>query len=188
MVHLPAPKSRLRAEDLYGLADDERHHELRRGRLVSEPPTGGRHGRIAALVVSELSACAERTGAGVVLTAEAAFVLTRNPDTVVAPDVAFLTVQRYKALPDESKFIPGPPDLAVEVLSPGNRAVAMREKIASYLEAGTRLVWVCDPARQTVRVYPPARGVTLNGDDVLTAPGLLPGLQLRIGQLFKPVA
>lgn len=180
-------KSRLRAEDLYALAVDEVHHELRRGRLVSEPPAGGRHGRIAALVVAELATYACRTGAGVVLTAEAAFVLARSPDTVLVPDVAYLTLGRYQALPDESKFIPGPPDLAVEVLSPGDRVAAMRRKVADYLRAGARLVWVCDPATQTVRVHSPSGGVTLHDDDVLTAPDLMPGFQLRVGALFKPV-
>jgi len=186
-VNNPAKETRLRAEDLYDLPDDANHYELRRGCLVSEPPSGGRHGRLSARLVIELGAYARRTGAGIVLTAEAGFILERDPDTVLAPDVAFMTMARYGALEDESKFIPGPPDLAVEVRSPSERIKDINEKVASYLEAATQVVWVCDPAEQTVRVYPPASGATLCRGDVLRAPELLPGFELAIGEVFRPV-
>jgi len=97
----------------------------------------------------------ERERLGEIVVADTGFVLARDPDTVRGPDVAFIARERYDAAGDPPTAFPGAPDLAVEVVSPSNRAVDIRAKVADYLAAGTRLVWVVDPdpARLTITAY-----------------------------------
>ena len=122
-------------EDLYRMPDDGCHHELVGGFLTSEPLPGGRHGRVAARIAARLDIHAHACRLGVVLACDTGFILHRSPDTVRGPDVAFVNRERYEVLEDETKAIPGPPDLAVEVLSPSNGPAEVRSKVADYLAA-----------------------------------------------------
>jgi Uma2 family endonuclease len=177
----------LTAEDLSLLADPEAK-ELVDGEIVPMTPTFFVHGRVAGHLVQALRDHAARAGAGEVVTAEVGFITRRNPDRVRAPDVAFVAAARLAGRDLEHGFFEGAPDLAVEVLSPGDRAAEVQAKAEEYLAAGARLVWVADPAARTVTVYrhasPPRvlrAGATLDGDD------LLPGFALGIDGLF-PIA
>lgn len=176
----------LTLEDLYRLPGDDGSHELDCGRLISEPPPGARHGRIAMRLGFALEGHAREHANGVVLTCDTSFVLRRNPDTVRAPDVAWVNRERYLALADESRPIPGPPDLAVEVLSPRDRPNEMHAKVRDYLTAGASLVWVVDPQNRQVCIHQPlAEADVLCIGDVLTAPRLLPGFSMAISDLFR---
>ena len=155
--------------------------ELVRGELSMMLPTGGRHGRLAMRIGHALADFVDREGLGEVLAAETGFLLARNPDTVRAPDVAF--VRRGREIGDG--FIDGPPELAVEVLSPGDRRGYVQEKVAEWLEAGTNRVWVVDPSEQSVTVHvldrePWALGV----DEILRGGPVLPGFELLLARLF----
>ncbi|HET6628397.1 MAG TPA: Uma2 family endonuclease [Woeseiaceae bacterium] len=111
-------------EDLYALPDDGLHYELVHGEFVSEPPPGGRHGRIAARLVQRIGAYAESHRLGVVLTCDTAFVLHREPDTVRAPDVAFVSHERYRAFGDDvlqPQITTEPGELNADDLLPGFR-------------------------------------------------------------------
>lgn len=178
-------KSPQTVADLYRLPSDDNHHELTRGLLVSEPPQGGRHGRIAANVVYALSAYAQRTGNGVVYTCDTGFILARNPDTVRAPDVSYLSRERYLELADDTRLIPGPPTLAVEVLSPGNRRAQVEAKVADYLEFGTPLVWVCDPREQTLQAFTAGEDFTYDINTVVSAGELLPDFEMPLCGIFR---
>jgi Uma2 family endonuclease len=112
--------------------------------------------------------------------------LARKPDTVRGPDVAFVSRVRFERRGDTGKAFVGAPDLAVEVLSPSNTPAAMHAKVADYLAAGSRCVWVVDPESQTVTVYSSLLGPrrlgkaeTLDGDDVV------PGFRVRVGEIFE---
>ncbi len=89
---------------------------------------------------------------GVVYAAETGFTLARHPDTVRAPDVAFIRRDRLPS-PEPTGYPELGPDLVVEVLSPGDRPGDVLAKIADWLSAGAALVWVVDPARRLARVY-----------------------------------
>jgi Uma2 family endonuclease len=128
----------------------------------------------------------EPRGLGVVFT-ETAYVLSRDPDTLRGPDVSFVRSERFEANEARRSYIRGGPDLAVEILSPSNRPGEMRARVAEYLAAGTRLVWVVDPERETVTTYRSlfeprrvGRDGTLDGEDVL------PGLSISAAELFAP--
>jgi Uma2 family endonuclease len=120
---------------------------------------------------------------GLYFGAETGFQLSRDPDTVRAPDVAFVRTGRPPIPP--RGFYPGAPDLAVEVLSPDDRPGYVREKIAEWLEVGTRAVWVVDPRDRTVTVHEPRREpVTHHEGDTLRGGSVLPDFELSVRTIF----
>lgn len=163
------------AEDLLRLAPPDKRSELVRGVLVVREPAGFRHGEIAARIAKVLMDHVDAHGLGLVLAAETGFKLAADPDTVRAPDVAFVRHDRVPN-PPPTGFPALAPDLVVEVLSPGDRAGEILGKVGDWLDSGTRLVWVVDPARREARVYRPNGSLTLlNVPGVLTGEDVLPG-------------
>src|SRR5712691_12699688 len=147
--------------------------ELVRGRLIVREPAGYNHGRVTLNLTVRLGAYVERAGCGQLVAAETGFTLFRAPDTVRAPDVAFV---RRDRLPDPATtgFPEMAPDLVVEVLSPDDRPGETLAKVGDWLEGGARLAWVIDPERRVARVYRQdgtetqlAETGTLDGEDVL---------------------
>ena len=158
--------------------------ELVNGRLrVSEPP-GYWHGLLQPQLAAELLTFVRASRLGVVLT-EAGFVLRREPDTVRAPDVAFVSAERIPDLDRGQRYLEGVPDLAAEIVSPGDAAADVAEKVDEYLAAGVRLVWVVCPRARRVVVWTPDRvGRTLDGDDALDGADVVPGFRLALTELF----
>ncbi len=181
----PAQRQAMTVEELYSLPDDGQRYELAHGWLVSEPPPGIRHGCVAMRLGALLDSFVRENLTDLIVSCDAGFVLHRSPDTVRAPDFAIIRRQRYLALEDNRKAMPGAPDLAVEVLSPANRWPEVHAKVADYLAAGTALVWVVDPEIEQVHCYrsllEPHR---LSGSQSLTAQDLLPGFSVPIDELF----
>jgi len=158
--------------------------ELLRGEVVPLAPEGFEHGRIAVRIGAALGAYVERQGLGVVTGGGTGFQVARDPDTVRAPDVGFVRAERASPAPILA-FYPGAPDLAVEVLSPNDRADKVLAKVRDWLAAGCRAVWVIDPATQTVSVY---RGrdqmVLLRISDELSGDDILPGFKVPVAEIF----
>ena len=179
----PVQASRLSASDLASLPDDERRHELEEGWLVSEPLPSLRHDRVRRTLERILEAHVARHGLGEVF-GEAGFILARNPDTVRGPDLSFVTRERLVGI-NYGGFFDGAPDLAIEILSPSNRPYQVRAKVADYLAAGCRLVWVVDPGRRSVTTY---RALlfprVLGADDALDGMDLLSGLTIQVASIF----
>src|SRR2546421_1687947 len=142
----------LTAEDLLKANIPEKRTELVRGRLVIREPAGWRHGAVTMNLALHLGQHVELTGAGQLLAAETGFTLFRSPDTVRAPDIAF--VRRERIPTDATAFPELAPDLVVEVLSPDDRPGETLAKIGDWLEAGVQIVWVVDPERRPARSYP----------------------------------
>jgi Uma2 family endonuclease len=176
-------------EELYGLPDDGLHHELLAGHLLSEPPPGTRHGLAVAAVAALLQEWVASHGDGVVLAGDSGFILARSPDTLRGPDVAWISQERFDEVGPVATAFPGSPDLAVEVLSPGDRAADVHAKVADYLAAGTRLVWLVDPENRRVTAYRQLLAPRfLSGDDRLTDEDVLPGLEANVDRLFAAVS
>ena len=158
--------------------------ELVRGVLVVREPAGGRHGHVTARLTKRLMDVVEARGLGSVFAAETGFLISAEPDTVRAPDIAFVTRER---LPDPD--LPGypalAPDLVVEVSSPGDRPGETLTKVGEWLTAGTRLVWVVDPARRLARVYR-ANGseAVLEESESLDGEYVVPGFICRLGEIL----
>lgn len=168
------------ADDLLRIPEDGFRHELVRGELRTMSPAGGRHGRIAARIAGSLIPFVLQCRLGEVYIAETGFVLARNPDTVRAPDVAFVGADRVVPI---DEYFPGPPDLAFEVISPSDLYSEVAEKTREYLRAGTRAVVVVDPRTTTVNVHRPD-GVTTTVADVLAVDDVVPGWKMTLAEVF----
>lgn len=158
-------------------------YELVRGRVVEVSPSGFSQSAIAARVVRLLDTFVSEHGLGIVTGADGDYYL--SPEDLRAPDAAFVTAAKVATLTEPEKFAPFAPDLAVEVVSPGNTATEMRDKVRLYLDAGTQQVWLVYPESTEVDVYD-ADGTwkTFTRSDTLDGGTVLPGLNLAVGDLF----
>jgi Uma2 family endonuclease len=159
--------------------------ELVRGELIMMSPAGSEHGSIIVNISTPLANFVSRAGLGRIFGAETGFHIARDPDTVRAPDAAFVTRDRLPSQPPRG-FFPGPPDLAVEVVSPDDRASEVLAKVQNWLDAGCRAVWLVDPRRQTVHVYQSGSETQVLGpSDTLVGGPLLPGFSLAVAEVFR---
>lgn len=161
------------ADELPWVQPAEKRTELVRGRMIVREPAGFQHGSVAMAIAARLHDFVRRNALGRVLAAETGFRLFTNPDTVRAPDVAFV---RRERIPDPMPrgFAAFAPDLVVEVRSPADRPGEVADKVADWLRAGTRLVWVIDPDQRDAHVHRPDGTIShvtsegaLDGEDVL---------------------
>jgi Uma2 family endonuclease len=162
--------------------------ELIRGEVKRMSPTGITHGIFCNEVGAEIRDFVNAKDLGVVCGAETGFMVERDPDTVIAADVAFISHERLARVENPDKFGPFAPDIAVEVMSPGNTTREMEEKVALYIAAGARAVWVFNPKKRTVAVYGSPSDVRVLGEaDTLEGGEVLPGFKLELSKLFAKV-
>lgn len=143
-------------------------------------PAGSRHGVIAARIIAHLGSFVGQHRLGEVFTSETGFVIARNPDTVRAPDCAFVRSDRFV---DTSAFFPGPPDLAIEVISPRDSYTEVEEKTREWLRAGVRAVVVVNPATNGAVVHR-LDGVAMAAD-AIDVEDVVPGWRLPLAELFR---
>ena len=184
---MPQQTRLVTADELFRMPDDGYHrYELVRGRLLTMTPTGSLHGLVVSRLSAVLTLYVEANRLGVVLTGEPGFHLERDPDTVRAPDVAFISRARIPAEGVPKSFWNGPPDLAVEVMSPGDRRSEVTEKIAEYLSQGVQEVWLVEPAPRRVTVHRIGEEPhVLHESDTLDGGSLLPGFHYSLARLFS---
>ncbi|MDB5350958.1 MAG: hypothetical protein JWN86_2205 [Planctomycetota bacterium] len=160
-------------------------HELVRGEVRSLELPGGKHGRVALKAGRLIGNFVESRMLGYSYAAETGFVIERDPDTVRAPDVSFVRVDRLPEVLDDEKFLPFAPDLAVEVASPTDRPGEIAEKTDRWLTAGTRMVWNLYPRSATATIHRPGTPpVTLSAEDEIDGGDVLPGFRCCVGELF----
>jgi Uma2 family endonuclease len=145
--------AKMTADELLRMPDDGFRYELVRGELVKMPPAGEEHGDLAMRVGAPLWQYVETNKLGRVYAAETGFWLASNPDTVRAPDVSFVSQQRIGGVRPIRGYRAGPPDLAVEVISPSDTYTEVEDKVHDWLDAGTSMIIVVNPKRETVTVY-----------------------------------
>jgi len=173
------------AAELLRRPSDGLRHELVRGELRTMSPAGFEHGRVTQRLGNFLGSHVETQGLGEVVVGDVGFYLTLDPDTVRAPDVAFVRAERLRGIDPPRGYWKGAPDLAVEVISPNDLYTEVEEKVAEWLEHGTRLVIVVNPRRRTVAVHRPNQPVrVLSGDDLLDGEDVVPGWSIRVRDLF----
>ena len=180
------------ADELLAMPHYEGRNDIRlaliRGELKKMSPTGGTHGILRATIGAELIIFVREKDLGLVFGAETGFVVERDPDTVIGADVAYVSHERMKDVENLDKFLPFAPDLAVEVLSPGNTVQEIDEKIARHFAAGSRAVWVFKPKQRAVAVYGSPFDVRILGEqDTLDGGEVLPGFALDLSKLFAVV-
>jgi Uma2 family endonuclease len=176
----------LRADDLWQLPDDGQRHELIAGELRTMPPSGEEHGGLAAMFTTYLNGYVLANRLGRVFAAETGFLIATAPDTVRAPDVAFVSAERLRAMPPGSGYRRGAPDLAVEIVSPHDRYTEVEEKVADWLAHDTRMVIVVNPRRRTLAVHRSDTEVRhLTIDDPLDGDDVVPGWTMPVRDLFS---
>jgi len=158
--------------------------ELVRGELAMTTPAGYEHGQIVGALHVALALFVKQNQLGDVVGGETGFLIRRDPDTVRVPDVAFVRTDRVPPgrVPG---FFEGAPDLAVEVVSPNDRASDVLARVRDWLETGSQVVWVVDPGTRSVQVYwIPNRAEILTIDDDLRGAEVVPGFKLPLVDLF----
>jgi Uma2 family endonuclease len=174
----------INAEELFEMPNLGRC-ELVRGEMVMMSPSGFAHGLIVANITFLLEKFIRASKLGRITGAETGFIVRRDPDSVLAPDVAFVNADRLKEQ-HPGGFFDGAPDLAVEVLSPSDRASEVQAKIHAWLEAGCRSVWIVDPKTKSVTVYKSNHEiVVLNTTDMLDDADLLQGFSAAVSEIFE---
>jgi len=160
-------------------------YELYDGVRRKTDSMGQRHGEIQMEIGGPLHAHVRANRLGRVYPSDPHFILFRDPDTVVMPDVAFVREDRLAPMDTRDGYAPYAPDLAVEVISPSNRLVEILEKVALYGRAGTSLVWLVDPRARSVTVYVPGQEPrTLRDGDTLDGGDVIPGFRLPVADIF----
>jgi Uma2 family endonuclease len=173
------------ASELFEMPDDGFRYELVKGELRKMSPTGWGHGEVVVNVTLLLGNYVKANKLGYCGGAETGFKLASDPDTVRAPDLSFISRERRPEGDAQQKFFAGAPDLAVEVLSPGDTRREVKEKVGDWLGAGTRAVWVVDPRRRTVSVYRSVKDVTfLSEADELGGGDVVPGFRCKVSEIF----
>jgi Uma2 family endonuclease len=161
------------------------HKELVRGVVVESMPPSKEHGRVA-LAIGSLLRLWVKQGAGGEVGVESGFILAQDPSTIRGPDVHYVSDGRVASDNASSAFWTIALDLAVEVVSPSDTEVEVREKVRDFLAAGTPLVWTVYPRTREVVVHT-ADGLarTYSVDDILEHPDVLPGFSCKVAELFE---
>ncbi len=181
-----AAEGRLTAEAFYDrYAGSDVRADLVYGRVVELPPTGPEHGELDGNLQFYLKLFLREHRLGK-LFINTGFVLDADGDLVRGPDQAFVSNERLQRSPRPPRgFWQVVPDLAVEIVSPDDRAQDLADKVADYLEAGVRLVWVVSPRRRQVYVYWPDQPVDVLGPGQgLEGGEVLPGFRLPLDELW----
>jgi len=158
--------------------------ELDKGRLILMVPPGRLHGRIQSRLAKALGVQGEDAGLGVVIT-ETGVVLSRNPDSVVGPDVAFITSVKLPELESPEGYLETIPDLVIEILSRNDTTAELADKVAAYLAAGVRVVWVADPVAKTFVAHRSGSQPRFYKEsDTLSLDDIIPGFRLCLADVF----
>ncbi len=178
-------KRRMTAADLERMTDDGFRYELVNGEIRQMSPTGFEHGDKAMRLSVPLAMFIYAHNLGAVLAAETGFKIDNY--NVRAPDCAFVSNEQLERYGKPKSFFPYAPDLAVEVVSPGDTKAEVKEKVEWWLAVGTRLVWVVEPKRGAVTAHHAASGsVTEYGaGDSLDGLDVVPGFSLSIDEIFR---
>ena len=178
-------RQQVTADELLNMPDDGFRYELVQGELRQRYPPENVHGRVAMNFGISLGSYVKEHNLGAVYTAETGFKLASDPDTVRAPDVAFVSRVRVEAIGEIEGFWPGAPDLAAEVTSPGDTYAEVEEKVFAWLDAGTRMVVVVNPRQRSATEYRSQTDIiALTEADVLDGGDVVPGFELTVRGIF----
>lgn len=171
------------AEELIKLPRGRFRYELVKGELLTMSPAGEEHGAVSLNLAMQLGMHVKANKLGLVYAAETGFKLESNPDTVLAPDVSFIARERVGKI--SKKYREGAPDLAVEVISPGESQPKFEKKVEQWLRLGARVVWVVNPQTRSVTVYRSDGGVNvLSESEELASEDVVPGFKISVSDVF----
>lgn len=183
---MSATKTLITADELLNMPDDGYSYELIKGELVRMAPAGSEHGATIMNIGIPLGQFVKKHALGVVFGAETGFKIHSDPDTVRALDVAFINRDRIPESGLPKGYWPGAPDLAVEVISPGDTYSEVEDKVLEWIDAGTRLVIVANPRNRTLKVHRSrTEMILLMESDEFDGGDVVPGFRVRVSELFS---
>jgi len=174
------------AQELWRMPEpgDGSRYELLEGELIEMTPAGARHGRTTLAVGTVLFTFVRAKGLGHVVSNDTGVFTEKEPDTVLAPDLAYWSREHLAELPEG--FVEVPPDLAVEVVSPRDSQSYVHRKVLHYLDHGVALVWIVDPKTRTVTEYRSRREVRILAEaEQITGGDVLPDFSCRVSEFFQ---
>jgi Uma2 family endonuclease len=182
---MPAESTELlTAEGLLAIDIPGKSTELVRGYLIVREPPSTYHGVVSMRLGSMVQEFVRKNDLGVVCGQDTGFKIRSNPDTVRAPDVAFVAKHRAPSIPRRG-YAALAPDLVAEVVSPDDRPGELLAKVGDWLEAGVRLVWVIDPPRGEAHVHRPDGSISvLIDEETLDGEDVLPGFHCTVSELL----
>jgi Uma2 family endonuclease len=174
------------AEDLRNMPDEPgMQFEINEGILVQVPGASFGHHLVVMAILRLLDAFVTERDLGYVMPDGFAYLLRREPDVLRIPDVSFMAKERVPANARIEGYWHGAPDLAVEVVSPGDDADELHDKVRQYLEAGTRMVWVAWPKWSSISVHVEVgQSTELIHDAILDGGDVLPGFSVLVADIF----
>ena len=186
MTTTTAKAKLITADELLRLPKGEgKRYELIRGVLIEKMPTGDPHGNAVVRTANLIFTYSEDTDYGVTRTGEPGYRLERGPDTVRAPDVAWIAPGRIPP-PGTQGYPELAPDLAVEVKSPSNSNPEMAAKAQMWLCYGSRVAVTLDPNTSSAIVYRPNAEPTILGEyDTLDLNDIMPGFSRPVWRFFR---
>ena len=178
-------KTLLTADEFYDFCcSNDGRYELIRGEVIELPPANDQHGEISVNIGTAFNIHSRRRGVGRTRV-ETGYQLEQNPDTVRGPDVSLVLLPRGTGVTLTGRFVPGAPDIAVEVVSPSNPPAEIDRKVREYLEAGSQRVWLVYAVPPRVVIHCSNGDVqTFTEDEVITDEELLPGFSLPLSEIF----
>lgn len=175
--------SPITGEDLFALGDIG-PAELVKGEIIRMPPTGYVHGRIELKLGKMLDNFVEHHQLGQIMVGEIGIYTQRDPDSVRAADVAYISNERLAQVASEG-YLDVAPELIVEIISPGDRWANIEDKLDEYFAIGVRLVWLVNPKKREVLVYhAPTDVARFTADDTLSGENVLPGFEAAVADFF----
>jgi Uma2 family endonuclease len=176
----------LTAEEFYTLPDDGMRLELIDGEVRRRVPPGSQHGWSMVSISAHLFAFSSEHPE-VQVFAETGFLVARNPDRVLAPDVAVVSSDRVPPGGIPKTYFPGPPDLAIEIVSPNDTAIEVLEKVQDWFAGGARLVWAFYPGQPGLVVHrPDGSSQILGPNDEVEGGDVLAGFRMKVADLLHP--
>jgi Uma2 family endonuclease len=173
------------ADELSAMGSDA-PYDLIEGELHEVSPSWVKASIISQAISGWMTPFVREHSLGFITGEQGGYLLSQDPDTVVAPDLAFVQTHRIPIGYDFESFFPGPPDLAVEVVSPSDSQAEVFRKLARYAAANCPVVWIIYPAQRAVTVHelgePPK---TFQEGEVLTGGEILPGFELAVSEIFR---
>lgn len=174
------------AHQLFSVAHQGKRLELVKGVVKVMSPAGSEHGWIASRILIRLGTHVEANDLGKTYAAETGFLIEVNPDTVRAPDAAFVSHERLNATTPSSGYLQLAPDLVVEVISPKDTSTDVESKTEQWLEAGSKIVLVADPRNQTLRVYRSKSQIeVLHSGEVFCSGNVCGNWTISVNEIFE---
>ena len=161
------------------------NYELDQGRLVIMVPPGGEHGSLQVSIGAELVLQGQRKGHGRAFS-EVGIVLSRNPDTVLGADLAFVGRAKLPVKMSREGYLATIPDLVVEIRSKNDTLAELERKAGKYLAAGVGIVLIVDPDAKTIADHrAAAEPRVIREPETLTLDEPIPRFRLNLAECFS---